>query len=124
MRVFLFFSSTPNSIASQNVSVARVPAEVSHCRKKKKKSHSSAEHARLADKEQIREQSDEGEEARPRGSGPGEAGGGRQLTEAERRFEETQRQRVRLHVLASFEDQLIGYELNGRGQRGPRSLPR
>ena len=62
-------------------------------KKKKKKSHSLSEHAKLAEKERVREKSDEileqSTSARD-GGGPGK----RQLTEAERRFEETQRRRV------------------------------
>lgn len=69
--------------------------DVSH-RKKKKKSHSSTEHAKALDKERVHEKSDE-VDVEVKGTPPlgnGEGTGGRKLTEAERRFEETQRQRV------------------------------
>ena len=66
---------------------------VSSLRKKKKKSHSTSDRAKVdADISQkgktTREQSGEVEETRPSGQE------GRKLTEAERRFEETQRRRV------------------------------
>ena len=70
-------------------------------RKKKKKSHSSsehAEHAKSIEKRVTRDGSDEMIETRsdlPTNGEEGRSGDGkRKLTEAERRFEETQRRRV------------------------------
>lgn len=71
-------------------------------RKKKKKSHSSSSRAEVeatvAEKEKVRESKDKADDNEKREPGPsaGAASGGRKMTEAERRFEETQRKRVGL----------------------------
>ena len=88
-------------------------------RKKKKKSHSSAEHAKLADRDaSIDKDKDEGMENAKVREGGVEGGGARKLTEAERRFEETQRQRVSLYPSAMERRAMMMMAAQCSGRKG------
>lgn len=95
--------SSSKATPTSQIATSRRPARADDSRKKKKKSHSTSARSDLessiVEKEKVREArereqrevSDHVEEKREPGPS---ASGGRKMTEAERRFEETQRKRV------------------------------
>lgn len=112
-------------------------ADFDLCRKKKKKSHSSSDRTRLDSEVKQSEKKDKGKGREERvGSeevaisvknvAPGE---GRKMTDAERRFEETQRLRVSLpsyHLTSSAKGGVffaIGADTRCRERRGRRKRP-